>query len=45
MFGMDIKNIFLYGDLIECVYNQPPNYVTQRENLVYKLKKAINGLK
>jgi hypothetical protein len=44
---MDVKNVFLRGDLREEVYmEQPPGYVDQtRLNLVYRLKKALYGLK
>jgi len=44
---MDVKNVFLHGDLWEKVYmEQPPGYVDQtRPNLVCKLKKALYGLK
>ncbi|KAL0446421.1 UNVERIFIED_CONTAM: hypothetical protein Slati_1770000 [Sesamum latifolium] len=44
---MDIKNVFLYGDLNETVYmEQPPGYVAHKETqrMVCKLKKAIYGL-
>ena len=43
---MDVKNAFLYGDLIESMLmEQPPGYVAQGEDRVYRLKKAIYGLK
>jgi hypothetical protein len=44
---MDVKNAFLHGDLQEEVYmEQPPGYVDQTHlNLVYRLKKALYGLK
>ncbi len=44
---MDVKNVFLHGDLQEEVYmEQPPCYVDQtRPNLVCRLKKALYGLK
>jgi hypothetical protein len=44
---MDVKNVFLHGDLHEEVYmEQPLGYVDQtRLNLVYRLKKALYGLK
>jgi hypothetical protein len=44
---MDVKNVFLHGDLEEKVYmEQPPGYVDQTHlNLVYRLKKALYNLK
>jgi hypothetical protein len=44
---MDVKNVFLHGDLQEEVYmEQPPSYVDQTHpNLVCRLKKALYGLK
>jgi hypothetical protein len=44
---MDVKNVFLHGDLQEEVYmEQPRGYVDQtRFNLVRRLKKALYGLK
>jgi hypothetical protein len=44
---MDVKNVFLHGDLQEEVYmEQPPCYVNQtRPNLVCRLKKTLYGLK
>ncbi len=44
---MDVKNVFLHGDLWEEVYmEQPPSYVDQTHpNLVCRLKKALYGLK
>jgi hypothetical protein len=44
---MNVKNVFLHGDLQEEVYmEQPPGYVDQtRPNLVCRLKKALHGLK
>ncbi len=44
---MDVKNVFLHGDLQEDLYmEQPPSYVDQTHpNLVCRLKKALYGLK
>jgi len=44
---MDVKNVFLHGDLHEKVYmEQPPSYVDQTHpNLVCRLKKTLYGLK
>jgi len=44
---MDVKNVFLPGDLKEEMYmEQPPGYVDQTHpNLVYRLKKVLYGLK
>jgi hypothetical protein len=44
---MDVKNVFLHGDLQEEVYmEQPSGYVDQTHpNLVCRLKKALYGLK
>ena len=41
MFQLDVKNSFLYGDLEEVYMKQPPEFVAQGENIVYKLKKVI----
>ena len=46
MYQLDVKNVFLYGDLLEEVFiEQSPGYVAQGETCVCKLKKAIFGLK
>jgi hypothetical protein len=44
---MDVKNVFLHGDLQEEVYmEQPPRYVDETHpNLVCRLKKTVYGLK
>jgi hypothetical protein len=44
---MDVKNVFLHGDLQEEVYmEQPPGYVDQTHpNLVCRLKKTLYSLK
>jgi len=46
LFQLDVKNVFLYGDLKEQVYmEQPPRYIAQGENTICRLRKAIYGLK
>ncbi|KAM0021247.1 putative RNA-directed DNA polymerase [Helianthus debilis subsp. tardiflorus] len=44
---LDVKSAFLYGDLKEEVYvSQPTGYeVKGKENLVYRLNKALYGLR
>jgi hypothetical protein len=44
---MDVKNVFLHGNLQEEMYmEQPPSYVDQTHpDLVYRLKKVLYGLK
>jgi hypothetical protein len=43
---MDIKNVFLHGDLKEVYMEQPLGYVDQTHlNLVCRLKKVLYGLK
>jgi hypothetical protein len=43
---MDVKNVFLHGDLQEVYVEQPPGYVDQTHpNLVCRLKKTLYGLK
>ncbi len=44
---MDVKTIFLHGDLQKEVYmEQPPSYVDQTHpNLVCRLRKTLYGLK
>ena len=44
---LDVKTVFLHGDLKEEVYvSQPEGFVTNgKENKVYKLKKALYGLR
>ena len=47
IFQLDIKNVFLHGDLAEDVYmEQPPDFVAQGESgLVCKLRRFLYGLK
>ena len=47
VFQMDVKSVFLNGDLQEEIYvEQPAGFVVQgEEDKVYKLKKALYGLK
>ena len=44
---MDVKTVFLNGNLEEDIYmQQPAGFVAGRkDNLVYKLQKSIYGLK
>ena len=44
---LDIKNVFLYGDLQEEVYmEQPPEFIAQEEKeRVCRLRKSLYGLK
>ena len=46
-FQLDIKNVFLHGDLVEEVYKeQPLGFVAQGEfGLVCRLHHSIHGLK
>ena len=47
LYQLDIKNVFLHGDLAEEVYmEQPPSFVAQEESgLVCRLCPFLYGLK
>jgi Reverse transcriptase (RNA-dependent DNA polymerase) len=47
LYQMDVKTVFLNGDIDEYIYmSQPPNYESNdSKQMVYKLKKSIYGLK
>ncbi|RVW86926.1 Retrovirus-related Pol polyprotein from transposon RE1 [Vitis vinifera] len=47
LYQLDIKNVFLHGDLAEEVYmEQPPGFVAQRESgLVCRIRRSLYGLK
>ena len=47
VYQMDIKLAFLIGELEEVVYIEKPDgfLLTRDTNLVYRLKKALYGLK
>ena len=42
---MDVKNVFLNGDLSEEVYMQPPSGLSVESNKVYHFRHALYGLK
>jgi len=42
---LDVKNVFLHGNLQEEIYIKPPEGFTKKEGFVYKLNKALYGLK
>jgi hypothetical protein len=46
VFQLDVKSAFLHGELTEDIYvEQPPGYQKGNKDMVYKLKKALYGLK
>ena len=45
LFQMDVKNVFLNGDLSEEVYMQPPSSLSVDSNKVCHLRHALYGLK
>ena len=42
---MDVKNVFLHGDLSEEIYMEQPHGFIQDSSLVCRLKKSLYGLK
>ncbi|MCH83140.1 copia-type polyprotein, partial [Trifolium medium] len=46
VFQLDVKSAFLHGDLVEEVYiDQPSGYIKGGADKVYRLKKALYGLR
>jgi hypothetical protein len=45
LFQMDVKNVFLNGDLLEEIYMQPPPSYLDSHNQVCCLRRALYGLK
>ena len=42
---MDVKSVFLHGDLHEEIYMQHPEGFIHDPSLVYRLRKSLYGLK
>jgi len=46
VYQLDVKSAYLHGELVEDVYvDQPLSYQKEDKNKVYKLKKALYGLR
>ena len=45
LFQMDVKNVFLNGDIEEEIYMRPPAGYSRPPNKVCKLQRALYGLK
>ena len=42
---MDVKSVFLYGDLEEDIYMKQPEGFIEDPSIVYRLRKSLYGLK
>ena len=46
LYQIDVKNVFLHGNLKKTIYIEPPlRYYSPSLNLVCKLRKSLNGIK
>jgi len=46
VYQLDVKNVILHGELMEDVYvDQPLGYQNKEKKKLYKLKKALYGLR
>ena len=45
VYQLDVKSIFLYGELKEAIFVEQPHNKKGQEYKAYKLKKALYGLK